>query len=102
MRTTAVDEERLEPLPAYLAALARRGSLVYRAMPREEQAWRGRYLLMAACLGASPVLAWAAALTPTGVEAEEMQRLVATTPDERIAWELRTTDVSVEDFLPYE
>lgn len=83
-----------------IALLERRGPLAYRALPPRERAWRGRYMLMVASLGASPALAWAAALaardedgTAVGiVELDETPLLAA----------LVLNGVGIEDLLPYD
>lgn len=47
-----------------LIRIGRGAPLAYRVLSAEEQAWRGRYLLMVVAVGASPTFAWANALAP--------------------------------------
>jgi hypothetical protein len=75
-------------LDRILVALAERGPLSYQALPPQERAWRGRYLLMAVAMGASPAFGWANALFDDPDGNLDVQALVAATPDTRIADEL--------------
>ena len=88
-------------LDTLLRALDERGPLSYRAMPREERSWRGRYALMVAAMGASPAFVWANALAPDfGGSAQVIRALVEETSDSAI---LMTFSIggSIEALLPY-
>jgi hypothetical protein len=90
------------PLDRVVAELAARGPLAFRALPADEQAWRGRYLLMVAGMGASPEFAWANAMAPVAADAEDVRTLVAATPDDRILDEIGAASVDLERLLPYD
>lgn len=90
------------PLDRVVAELAARGPLAFRALSAEEQAWRGRYLLMVAGIGASPAFAWANAMAPMSSDAEDVRTLVAATPDDRILDEIGRESLDLEQLLPYD
>ena len=90
------------PLDRVVAELAARGPLAFRALPADEQAWRGRYLLMVATMGASPAFAWANALAPVSGDTEDARTLVAATPDDWILDEIAGSFVDLDQLLPYD
>ena len=57
---------------------------------------------MVVAIGAPAPFAWANALNGDPAAAAEVGALVAKTSDERIAAELVTAGVDIEDLLPYE
>lgn len=59
------------------------------ALPPDEQAWRGRFFLMAWILTRNEPFSWDAALADDPDLNRQNRELVAATPDERILAELR-------------
>ena len=90
------------PLDPGVAELVARGPLAFRALPAEEQAWRGRYLLMVAGMGASPAFAWANAMAAVSDDDQDVRTLVAATPDDRILDEIGGESVDLGQLLPYD
>jgi hypothetical protein len=83
-----------------LERLAHEGPRSYAALPPAERAWRGRYLLMVAALGASPIFAWANALAPdVDGSAAETRLLVKAASDAAITEAFRAANLRVEAFL---
>jgi hypothetical protein len=83
-----------------LERLAQLGPMAYRALDPTEQAWRGRYLLMVAAIGASPVFAWANALArDVDGSAAAMMQLVERTTDKMIAGAIANSRLSIDDFV---
>ena len=83
-----------------LALFDERGPLAYRALPPEERAWRGRYVLMVASLGGSPAFAWANGLGV--VDADGTAHSIAELDDGPVLAALVMNGVDVEDLLPYD
>jgi hypothetical protein len=83
-----------------LALFEERGPLAYRALPPEERAWRGRYVLMVATLGGSAAFAWANGLgvVDTGGTASEITEL----DEDPILAGLIFNGVEIEDLLTYD
>lgn len=61
------------------------------ALPADERAWRGRYVLMTWAFTGNLTFAWAAASVRDPIEVEEMKKVVADVPDSRIEEELVRT-----------
>ena len=86
-----------------LIRIGRGAPLAYRALSAEERAWRGRYLLMVAAVGASPTFAWANALAPVVNDSTtDIRAIVRAVPDEVLIDQIHRTGVRIEDLLPYD
>ena len=83
-----------------VALLELRGPLAYRGLPPAERAWRGRYALMVASLGASPAFAWASALAAVGDD--ETGALINGLDETPLLAALIFNGVDVEDLLLYD
>lgn len=83
-----------------LALFAARGPLAYRALPPEERAWRGRYVLMVASLGGSPAFAWANGLGV--IDVDGMAKTITELDATPVLAGLVFNGVDVEDLLPYD
>ncbi len=81
-----------------LEHLALNGPVAFRALDPTERAWRGRYLLMVAAMGASPIFAWANALA-SDVDGSDQTtiELVASASDDVIATAIARSDLQVDD-----
>ena len=88
----------MNSLDELIGTLERRGALPYRALPTDERRWRGTYLLMAASLGESATLAWAAALAAT----DEDRALTEEVDEDLLLATLEAQGVELDDLLPYD
>ena len=61
----------------------------FRGLSREEQAWRGRLMLMTWILSGNETYAWSVALADDEPHNTESRRLVVSIPDQRLIEELR-------------
>jgi hypothetical protein len=94
-------QDSVRELAAILDRLAERGPLAYRLLSPEERAWRGRYALMVASIGASALIAWAAALDPVDRSARQARVLVEGTSDLQLMLGLRASHAPIADLLVY-